>query len=518
MASAGRNSIYRLTVWVLLIFSVLVLRADDGILNRKVQLTKNKGTIYQLLKQVSHQSGYLFIYDSNIVNNDTEVKIKKGEYSIRQAIYTITGNSDLKIRVLGKHILLNAPDKKPVEVSKLIIEAIEDTTQFISLSGILYDHFTEEPISFAAIGINNSTIGTISNQDGEFKLIIPDSLSQSIVRFSHVGYQNHEIEAFILAGQDIRLSLEPKVFPLQEIVVRVVNPKDVLMEMMKFREMNYSRDPVYLTTFYREGIEYKKKNIELTEGVLKLYKTGYQNDPKTDQVKLLKMRRVIKPQAKDTIFPKMKSGINSCLILDVIKDTPEFLNAEDENYIFRHTDITVIDDRRVNVISFEQKDFIHSPLYKGELFIDAENHALVRAHFKMNPKYIEQATNWFIAKKSKDIKLSLRRAEYIASYKQSADGKYYINHVRGDIEFRARRKRELFNSPLHFWFEMVNCKIDTDNVKAFSRKERLSPHNIFAETKYKYDKNFWGNFNIILPEDKLREMIINNLNEVVEIP
>jgi hypothetical protein len=62
---------------------------------------------------------------------------------------------------------------------------------------------------------------------------------------------------------------------------------------------------------------------------------------------------------------------------------------------------------------------------------------------------------------------------------------------------------------------MVTCKIDTEGVKTFQRNERLSPDNIFAETKHSYDQNFWDNFNLILPEDRLLETMINNLNEVI---
>jgi hypothetical protein len=56
--------------------------------------------------------------------------------------------------------------------------------------------------------------------------------------------------------------------------------------------------------------------------------------------------------------------------------------------------------------------------------------------------------------------------------------------------------------------------VDTNNVTGFSRKERLATRNIFSETKYKYDENFWGAFNVILPEEKLKELIINNLSEI----
>lgn len=518
MEHTVENTFHRVVVWLLLIFVTIVVQADDGgVLNRKIQLSKSKESIYKLLRQVSDKSGYLFIYDSQIIDNDKEVKIAKGEYTIREAIYAITGNNKLKISVIGNHILLQLPEQKKMHVTRALNNVDTVKTEYFTFGGVIYDRITDEPLAYSTIGVANSSIGTISNQDGEFKLILPDSLLHSIIKFTHVGYESQEIEAQLMEGQHIRFALEPRIIPLQEVVIRAVDPMQEINLMLENRKSNYSSEPTYQTTFYREGIEHKKKNIDVTEAVLKVYKTGYQQDVMLDQVKLIKMRRIKNIQESDTIFTKMKSGISSCLMLDMVKNIPEFLKPEEqEKYDYVHTDITIMDGRRVNIISFSQKEYISEPLYKGQLFIDAENLALVEARFEVNPKYVENATNMYIERKHKDLKLTLQQAHYTVSYKSFNDSIYYINHIRGDLEFKVKRKRKLFSTPLHLWFEMVNCKVDTDDVNGFSRKERLSTQNIFSDTKHTYDGNFWGHFNVILPEEKLKELIINNLSEVSE--
>lgn len=510
---------FRLFACLLLCMITTTLQAEGGdVLDRKIKLTKNKETIYHFLKQISDQSGYLFIYDSQIVDNDKEVRVPKKEYTIREAIYAITGYPNLEISVVGNHILLRLPEEKVVTAqAKVSEEPVQP--KFFSLGGIIFDRLTSEPIAYGTIGVKNSTIGTVSNQNGEFILTLPDSLRHAIIKLSHIGYQNEEIEVSLLTNEEnIQFSLEPKIIPLQEIVVRVVDPAQALQSMLDSRKNNYSSDPVYITAFYREGVDHKKKNIDLTEAVLKVYKTGYDSKMNSDQVKLIKMRRIKSLQESDTIYTKMKSGINSCLILDIIKNLPDFLDPKEneEPYIYTHTDINVIDNRRVNVISFVQKEYVKDPLFKGQLFIDSENNALVEAHFEINPDYTEKATNMFIERKSKDLNLKLQKVAYSVSYKLSDDGLYYINHIRGELEFKVRKKRRLFSSTLNMWFEMVNCKVETENVNGFPRNERISPRNIFSDTKFKYDRNFWGNFNVILPENKLKELIINNLNQIYE--
>ena len=76
-----------------LLFITCGMRADGGdVLERMIRLPGMKGTVYSLLGKVSEQSGYLFVYDSKVVNNDIEVKTKRKSCTVRQAIYEIIGD------------------------------------------------------------------------------------------------------------------------------------------------------------------------------------------------------------------------------------------------------------------------------------------------------------------------------------------------------------------------------------------------------------------------------------------
>ena len=87
--------VYRYMVILCLFFIVPdTLRADgEDVLERMISLPKMKGTVYSLLGNISQQSGYLFIYDSKVVDNDVTVKIRKGERTIRQ---TATGETFIR--------------------------------------------------------------------------------------------------------------------------------------------------------------------------------------------------------------------------------------------------------------------------------------------------------------------------------------------------------------------------------------------------------------------------------------
>lgn len=480
---------------------------ENDILDRIIELQKSKETVYRQLGQITEKTGYQFIYDSKLVNNERVIKLKAGSRTIRQVICEIVANDRLKLRIVGNHILIYLP------VPPTIVEKKESpnpvSNSYLLLQGTLLDKQTQEPVPYATVSVMNTSIGCVTNQNGEFRLQLADSLRSSCISFSHLGYVPQLIDVSLLTECNNNISLVPKIVPIQEVLIRIVNPLRLLREMMQHRETNNSLHPVYFTSFYREGVDYRNKFMNLTEAVFKIYKTPYRNNEISDQVRLLKMRRITNNSKQDTLIAKMRSGIHACLSLDIIKNLPEFLtsNSLESNYIYSSKDMIVTDNRLAHVVSFEQRKDIKDPLYRGELYIDSENNALLGARYEVNPKHIHRAANMFVEKKSRNINITPQKVVYTVSYRVW-NNTYYINHVRGDLYFKVRKKKIFpYSSTLHTWFEMMTCKIDTEQVSRFPRSEKLSTHTIFSDTHFSYDSEFWGGFNVITPEAELSEAI-----------
>ena len=126
------SATYRLLLILIgmLLMTASPLQADDkgdkDVLERLIQIPRSKETVYQLLGKVSERSGYLFIYDSKIIDNEQVVKIPGGKYTIKEAIYHIIGNRDLDLRVIGNHILISRP-VEPLPVKLSLIHISEPT-------------------------------------------------------------------------------------------------------------------------------------------------------------------------------------------------------------------------------------------------------------------------------------------------------------------------------------------------------------------------------------------------------
>ena len=492
-------------------------KAEDSILDKEIQLPKTKATIYELLNRITDLTGFFFIYDSDIISNEQKIKFPGGNYTLRQSIYLITQDPQIQIKVVGRHILLYKKEKVSIAGDNPAAPA-KDTLNYITAKAVVRDAQSKDPVPYVSVSVAETGIGTITNQSGEFMLKVPLSDSTLNLSISHVGYNQQSIPIELFINNTVDIYMQTKIVPLEEVIVGIVNPQKIVREMLNSRSVNCQTEPVYFTSFYREGIEKKKSIVSLTEAVLQIYKTGFES-PADDQVKLLKMRKISNNEEQDSIVLKMRAIIDASLRLDIIKNIPDFFDLSAENpYNYTKIDMAVTDSSLAHVIAFEQKHGITEPLYKGELYIDATNSALLAAHFEVNPQYIDKATDLFVLKKPKGVDIKPENADYYVYYKYW-NGKYYLNHIRGDLTFKIKKKNAFFqpSKSIHAFFEMVVCKIDSADVKRFSGKESIPTRNIFSETRFQYDGSFWNDFNVILPEKELNEAISRISSKIEEM-
>ncbi len=111
----------------------------------------------------SEQSGYLFIYDSKVIHNDSVVRVRKQECSVRQAIHRITGSRNLELKVLGNHILITrAAERKSMEETV----PLPPRPAYSTIAGILLDKETGQPVVSASVIAQGTSLGNITNQNG----------------------------------------------------------------------------------------------------------------------------------------------------------------------------------------------------------------------------------------------------------------------------------------------------------------------------------------------------------------
>ena len=83
--------------------------------------------------------------------------------------------------------------------------------------------------------------------------------------------------------------------------------------------------------------------------------------------------------------------------------------------------------------------------------------------------------------------------------------------VKASVKFRIRSKRDRINSEFHSVSDLLITNIQATDLKRFNRDERFSRYDIFVEVLGAYDEKFWENYNIIKPNESLRNAFKQSL-------
>ena len=382
-------------------------------------------------------------------------------------------------------------------------------SDYIEFSGKIINAENKEPLIFANLNVLESNISTISNSKGDFKIKIPKSYSSSKIKVSFIGFKTRIIDLKSFVDQNT-ISLNVSVTPLSEMVMSI--PKDVeglVKETLSNSGQNYLKENTIMTAFYRETIKRKRRNVSLSEAVVNIYKSPYKLYSKKDVIKILKIRKDTDYSRLDTLALKLSGGPFNTLFQDIIKYPNYFIPSFFiSNYSFSVHRTSKINNRPVYVVRFKQKEDIMDPFYYGELFIDGENKILLSATYSLNVSDKEKASKLFVRKKPKGANVWPTKAVYRVDYAER-NGKWFYSYSNLSIDFKVNWDKKIFNKNYSLSSEMaITDWIGNRTLDYPRRRELINPSIILTDSKLGFqDLNFWGQDNIIEPENSIQNAI-----------
>lgn len=117
-----------------------------------------------------------------------------------------------------------------------------------TIVGKVLNKTTHEPIPYANIGILNSNVGTLSNKDGSFSILIPERLSHDTLIFTSLGYCKKKLSVYShKPTQDLSIYLDELAIMLKPIVIIAKRSKGKLFELgnSRFFTGTYEPDTTY---------------------------------------------------------------------------------------------------------------------------------------------------------------------------------------------------------------------------------------------------------------------------------
>jgi len=475
------------------------VQAQDSLFYMRLNIPEAQHSIESAIKIIEQQTGLSFSYNSELINKKQLVTLSARNMPLIDLLHQLFKDPSLYYTIMGKHLVIY----RPVRTITANPERNQDTVMFFIVSGRVVDQESQLPLPFCSVYLVGKTIGTISNEEGEFQLKLDASELTETLSISCIGYRNFSAPVSALVGTKKDYYLNTDIIPIQEVVIRRVSPYLLLQNTRNRIRANYPLKPTILTAFYRETIQRGSRYTMVSEAILENYKCGYGNIV-SDKVKILKGRKNEDFQRDDTVMLKLKAGLGTMLLLDVVKNIPDFLTPEGQSdYTYRLTDIVIEDGRDNFVIDFTPKvGSRNRPIYSGKILIDVKDMAYKWVEFHVDPPQLDEATAQFIIRKPSNLVVKTLHADYKVSFRKSGN-KYYMNMVQCETGFKIRNRHQLTGSIYKTRLEMAVIGIDSTNVNRFSPKEVARPYEFFTDQLGVYDESFWGEYNFIKPDESL---------------
>lgn len=199
-ALAKAVRIMKLTT-ALLIIGCLHVSAKGLSQEEKVTLTLKNASIPQLFKSIEKVTDYRFAYSNDILPRDFLVSITVKETPVSSVLKTALYETGLKFNLIDNEVIIISKD----------ISGIAS----ITVSGIVTSE-SGTPLPGVSVYVKgNTSIGTITNDKGFFKLEVPQDAATLV--FSSVDMQLTEVP--ISGRTEINVSLKPNVSEQEEVVV-----------------------------------------------------------------------------------------------------------------------------------------------------------------------------------------------------------------------------------------------------------------------------------------------------------
>lgn len=141
------------------------------------------------------------------------------------------------------------------------------------INGTISDAQTDEALPAANISIQDTYRGTITNENGDYTLSIPDSLLPATIQVRYIGYhtQTLRITADSPARQDI--ALRPSVTEMKAITVTDENPGTRIMRLVIHRKQQWRKklDTYTAEAYTRQTLANDTSIVSITESVSQVY-------------------------------------------------------------------------------------------------------------------------------------------------------------------------------------------------------------------------------------------------------
>jgi len=457
-------------------------------LEGRISCKIDSATVEQILEKVVNENDLFFSYNPDILPK-SKITLNLLNVTVDEFLLKILPSKEYTVEKLDNQLIVTRKEAAPIRLSGIVVEGKGDS-----------------PVPYTSMGIEGESIGTMTNIDGRYDLVLPWRLRNKKISVHCLGFKPLEFSPDELKVNAI-VRLEPITIHLREIEVKPVDVAEVLRNFRKNIEINYERSTQLMVTFYRETIKRDDQYIGVWEAIMEVLKQPY-NSQMEDRVRFLKGRKSNFHKTFTDVSLKIQGGPWYITSLDIVHNLETFLDPKFENlYRYRFEQQEMYNNRVTWVIGFSRKEDVEFPCYYGKILIDAESYALVSADFGLDKKSLKLNGESFIKKEPFGYFTRPEGAEYSVNYR-IIDGRWQFYTARTDVIFKVKQRKGNLKTEYRSVSDiLVTQQFPFPSHVRFGPTGLFRADDIFSDIQGEYDPEFWGNYNVIKPDDDLNKAL-----------
>jgi TonB-linked SusC/RagA family outer membrane protein len=157
----------------------------------QITLHEKNAPLEKVFKQIKQQSGYAFIYENNVIDNQ-KVTLDLKNVSIEDALTICFANLPLTYKFVGKAIVVQPKETSFLDNLKNKLKDAITAAAAIDVTGRIVDT-NNQPLAGATIFVKGSSNSTTSDANGYFTL--KDVDPNANLQISYIGFEKLEIKA-----------------------------------------------------------------------------------------------------------------------------------------------------------------------------------------------------------------------------------------------------------------------------------------------------------------------------------
>lgn len=210
--------IMRLSLFLIVISSAMAFSATSYSQNTKLTLDLNNATVKEVLKAIENQSEFLFFFQEKHVDLNRQVTLHATDQEVETILNRLFAGTENIYVINDRQIVIGIAPRKELERQAIRlnenVQPVIEQPQQKEITGKVTDS-GGLPLPGVSVIVKGTTIGTVTNTDGEFSLNIP--LDAEILQFSFVGMKSQEIP--VEGRTTFTVVLEEDIVGMEEVIV-----------------------------------------------------------------------------------------------------------------------------------------------------------------------------------------------------------------------------------------------------------------------------------------------------------